>query len=45
MYCDPSGGTDVVDLPAVLLPEGQYLDIFDSESDLSGHLSGDELVN
>ena len=24
-YCHQSGGTDVVDLPDVLLPEGQYL--------------------
>ena len=36
-----SGGTDV---PDVLLPEGQYLDMFDSESDLSGDLSFDELI-
>jgi len=34
----------VVDLPDVFLPEGQYLDMFDSESDLSGDLSDDELV-
>ena len=39
-YCHRSGGTDVVDLPDFLLPEGQYLDMFDSESDLSGDLSG-----
>ena len=37
-YCHQSGGIDVVDLPDVLLPEGQYLDMFDSESDLSGDL-------
>ena len=42
--CHQSGGTDVVDLPDVLLPEGQYLDMFDSESDLSGELSDYELV-
>ena len=35
---------DVVDLPDFLLPEGQYLDMFNSESDLSGDLSNDELV-
>ena len=28
--CHQSGGTDVVDLPDVLLPEAQYLDMFDS---------------
>jgi hypothetical protein len=39
-----SGGTDVVDLPDVLLPDGQYMDMFDSESDLSGDLSDAELV-
>ena len=38
------GGTDVVDLPDVLLPEDQYLDMFDSESDFSGDFSHDELV-
>ena len=43
-YCRQSGGTDLVDLPDVLLPEGQYLDMFDSESDCSGDLSDDELV-
>ena len=37
--CYRSGGTDVVDLPDILLPAGQYLDMFDSESDLSGDLS------
>ena len=31
-------------LPDVLLPEGQYLDLFVSESDISGDLSDDELV-
>ena len=40
----PSGGTDVVDLPDVLLPEAQYVDMFDSESDSSGDLSDEELV-
>ena len=34
--CHQSGGTDVADLPDVLLPEAQYLDMFDSESDSSG---------
>ena len=34
----------MVDLPDVLLPEGQNLDMFDPESDLSGDLSDDELV-
>ena len=43
-YCHQSGGTDVVHLPDVLLSEGQYLDLFDSKSDLSGDLSHDELV-
>ena len=43
-YCHQSGGTDVVDLPDVLLPEGQHLDKFDSEPNLSGDLSNDELV-
>ena len=33
-----------MDLPDVLLPEGQYLDMFDSESDLSAEMSDDELV-
>ena len=33
-----------MDLPDVLLPEDQYLDMFDSESELSGDLSDDELV-
>ena len=41
--CHQSGGTDVVDLPDVLLPEDQYLDMFDSESDISGDNSEDEL--
>ena len=31
-------------LPDALLPEGQYLYMFDSESDFSGDLSDDELV-
>ena len=35
---------DVVDLPDILLPEDQYLDMFDSESDISGDNSEDELV-
>ena len=41
-----SGGTDVVDLPDILLPAGQYLDMFDSESetDLPGTSSDEELV-
>jgi len=45
-YCHQSGGTDVVDLPDILLPAGQYLDMFDSESetDLSGGSSDEELV-
>ena len=37
-----SGGTDVVDLPDILLPEDQYLEMFDSESDISGDNSEDE---
>ena len=37
--------TDVVDFPNVLLPEGQYLDMFNSESDLCAVLSDDELVD
>ena len=32
-YCHQSGGTDVVDLPDILLPAGQYLDMFDLESE------------
>ena len=44
LYCPQSGGTDVVDLPDFLLPEGQCLFMFDSESDHSGDLSDDELV-
>ena len=39
-----SGGTDVVDLPDILHPEDQYLDMFDSESDMSDDNSDDELV-
>ena len=31
-------------LPDILLPEDRYLDMFDSESDLSGDNSDDELV-
>ena len=31
----------MVDLPDVLLPDGQYLDMLDSESDHSGDLSVD----
>ena len=42
--CHQSGGTDVVDLPDVLLPEDQYLDMFDWETDVSGDCSDDELV-
>ena len=34
----------MVDLPDVLLPEGQCLDMFDSESDFSGDFSDEELV-
>jgi len=26
-YCHQSGGTDVVNLPDILLPDGQYMDI------------------
>ena len=33
-----------VDLPNVLLPEGQYLNLFDSESDDPGDLSNADLV-
>ena len=29
--------TDVVDLPDILLPEDQFLDMFDPESDMSGN--------
>jgi len=45
-YCHQSGGTDVVDLPDILLPAGQYLDMFDSESetDNSGASSDANLV-
>ena len=45
-YCHQSGGTDVVDLPDILLPAGQCLDMFDSESetDHSGDSSDEELV-
>ena len=32
-------GDCVTDLPDVLLPEGQYLDLFDVKSDHSGVLS------
>ena len=41
-----SGGTDVVDLPDILLPAGQYLDMFDSESepDVPSDSSDEELV-
>jgi len=34
---------DVVDLSDVLLPEGQYLEMFDLESDHPGDLSDAEL--
>ena len=34
----------MVDLPDILLPEDQCLDMFDSESDISGDNSEDELV-
>ena len=34
----------MVDLPDALLPEGQYLDMVDSESVHSGDWSDDELV-
>ena len=37
-------GMNVVDLPDVLFPEGQFLDMFDLESKLSGVLS-DEQTN
>ena len=45
-YCPQSGGTDVVDLPDFLLPAGQYLDMFDSESetDVPSDSSDEELV-
>ena len=38
--------TDVVDLPDILLPAGQYLDLFDSESetDVPSDSSDEELV-
>ena len=41
-----AGGTDVVDLPDILLPAGQYLDLFDSESetDVPSDSSDEELV-
>ena len=39
-----SVGTDEVDLPDILLPAGQYLDMFDFESDLFGASSDEELV-
>ena len=42
--CHQSGGTDVVDLPDVLIPEGHFLDMFELESNLSGDLSDDKLV-
>ena len=34
----------MVDLPDILLPEDQYLDMFDSKSDMSGDNPDDELV-
>ena len=34
----------LVDLPDVLLPEGQYLDMFDPEPDISDDLSDGKLV-
>ena len=45
-YCHQSGGNDVVDLPDILLPAGQYLDMFDSESetDVPSDSSDEELV-
>ena len=45
-YCHQSGGTYVVDLPDILLPAGQYLDLFDSESetDVPSDSSDEELV-
>ena len=45
-YCHQTGGTDVVDLPDILLPAGQYLDMFDSESetDVPSDSSDEELV-
>ena len=45
-YCHQSGGTDVVDFPDILLPAGQYLDLFDSESetDVPSDSSDEELV-
>ena len=43
-HCHQSGGIDEVDLPNILLPAGQYLNMFDSESDLSGASSDANLV-
>ena len=45
-YCHQSGGTDVVDLPDILLPAGQYLDLFasESETDVPSDSSDEELV-
>jgi len=43
-YCHQSDGTDVMDFPDVLLPENVCLDIFDLESDHSGDLSNEKLV-
>ena len=46
-YCHQTGGTDVVDLPDILLPAGQYLDLFDSESetDVPSDSSDEEQTN
>lgn len=45
--CHRSGGTDIVDIPEVILDPDHYLDLFDSESDMSSDLassSSDEFV-
>jgi hypothetical protein len=45
-HFDRLSGTDVVEIPdGVFLPAEEYLDMFDSESDSSGHSDSDaELV-
>jgi hypothetical protein len=45
--CHRCGGSDVVDIPEVVLNPNDYLDMFDSDSDMSGGLatsSSDEFV-
>ena len=37
--CHRSGGTDVIEIPEVVLNPDDYLDLFDSESDMSGDLA------